>query len=140
MRSTEPGWNHFMPSVNAIDGFQFQKAAYEQRVMPYIPFSSFAEAYIFGFIYFAFFWSIIFFAASSVNAIARYGVALMLISLGLFLVGWFMAGQYPIRNGVRYFYVVIALRYVVAWRAERRQRSIRRSARRDIKHPKVTFP
>jgi hypothetical protein len=102
----------FLPSVNSIDGFQAEKDKNEQRIADYVPFSSLTEAYLFGPLYFLYFWLIVFLAACMVNRLAGRNTVLMLLGCGIFFLAYSFAGQYPIRNSIRLFYLIIALGFM----------------------------
>jgi hypothetical protein len=100
----------FMPTIDAIDGFQASKAIFEQRVLGHIPFNGFAEAWLFGPQYLVGFWAVLALSVLAVNSSMRYGVFPFLLLLCVFCLGWVLISQYPIRNGLRYFYLVLAMR------------------------------
>lgn len=106
----------YSPLPNAIDGFQNVKYNEEQRVFIWIPFSSFAEAVLFGPVYFLLFWAIVFYSAVSVNQVSRFGGVFFVVAMAVFALAMVSAAQYPIRNSIRFFYAVILFRYIIAWR------------------------
>ncbi|MGJ8526963.1 hypothetical protein [Maritalea sp.] len=109
----------FMPTIDAIDGFQSVKALNEQRVLHYVPFNAFGEAWVFGSLYFFLFWGIVFVAMRSVSKTAQIGAAPYLFVLAIFLLALFFASQYPIRNCLRYFYLAILFSQFFNWYARR---------------------
>ena len=128
----------FLPTIDLVDGFQAAKAQFEQRVLSYIPFNAFAEAALFGPLYWALFWLILAGAALSVNSSIRYGTLPFLALLCLFCLGWIFASQYPVRNCLRYFYALFLLRaalpYLDRWW---RRRAVRAAARAKSLPPSV---
>lgn len=103
----------FSPLVDALDGFQSVKRKSEQRVLVFIPFNAFSESYLFGPVYFFAFWFIVAAAAYAVNSSFRFGHISYLVLLSMFLMGWLFASQYPMRNCLRYFYLIIAIRLIL---------------------------
>ena len=99
----------FLPSISAIDGFSRILLTDEQRINPAIPFSAFAEAWQFGISYFLFLFLILYLAAYCVNKSIRYGRAFSFLLLGIFMLGWTQVSQYPVRNTIRFFYVIIII-------------------------------
>lgn len=99
----------FLPTVDAIDGFQAEKLTSEQRILDFIPFNSFGEAWLFGPVYFVLFWLILVFAAYLAAGSSKYGGVWTLLLSGLFIIGWVFASQYPIRNSLRYFYLIMLI-------------------------------
>ncbi|WP_421760448.1 hypothetical protein [Devosia sp.] len=97
----------FLPTVDAIDGFQAEKLTSEQRILAFVPFNSFGEAWLFGPVYFCAFWFVLVLAAYLAARSSKYGGVWTIFMSGLFIVGWVFASQYPIRNSLRYFYLII---------------------------------
>ena len=116
----------FLPTVDAIDGFQAAKAQSEQRILSYLPFNAFAEAALFGPAYWVVFWGVLIASALAVNSSLRFGTIPFLALLCLFCLGWVFASQYPVRNSLRYFYILLVLRAmlptVYRWIRHRRER------------------
>jgi hypothetical protein len=100
----------FMPTIDAIDGFQLTKAVSEQRVLSYIPFNAFAEAWLFGPLSMIALWTVIACSIFAVNSSMKLGVFPFLLLLSIFCLGWVVLSQYPIRNGLRYFYLLLLVR------------------------------
>ncbi|MBR0564505.1 hypothetical protein J5J83_00070 [Azoarcus sp. L1K30] len=110
----------FLPSIGALDGFQAVKDMYEQRILPYVPFNAFGEAWLFGPGYMVLFWAVLFISAGCVNSASRFGRMPYMILFAIFLLGMMYASQYPVRNSIRYFYVLILLRLLLGWVLGRR--------------------
>jgi hypothetical protein len=113
----------FSPTLTAMDGFQKVKATDEQRAASWIPFNAFAEAYMFGPVYYVILWCILGGAALAVNSAASRSRLLYLVLVGLFCLGWVYATQYNVRNSLRYFYLIIGIRiafpFMINWWKQR---------------------
>lgn len=103
----------FLPTVDAIDGFQIAKSANEQRIRSYIPFNAHAEAFLFGPIYFILYWSIIVFSLIFVYRSSKFGNIAFLVSTVIFAYAWTISTQYPVRNSMRLFYFIFVLYFVL---------------------------
>lgn len=105
----------FLPSTGSLDGFQSVLATNQQRVSFAIPFSSPGEAWAFGLVYYVLMWGIMVAAVIAVNGSIRQSRLLYAVLLSAFVLGWMYAAQYPVRNSIRYFYAVIAMRFIGGW-------------------------
>lgn len=105
----------FLPTVDIIDNFQVVKALNEQRIASYIPFNAFGEAWAFGFGYYAALWVFIFISGYCVNASTKYGKVVYILFISVFLISLMYASQYPLRNSMRYFYLIIGLWAVMTY-------------------------
>lgn len=128
----------FLPTVDAIDGFQAAKTQSEQRILSYLPFNAFAEAALFGPGYWVVFWGVLIASALAVNSSLRFGTIPFLAMLCLFCLGWVFASQYPVRNSLRYFYILLASRAMLppiyGWVRRLRERPEAQSAPARNKH------
>jgi hypothetical protein len=106
-----------MPTINLIDGFQAVRALNEQRMSWYMPFNAFGEAWAFGLPYYIYLWVVLFFSGYCVNSSLRHGRFWYAVLLGAFLIGLIYASQYPLRNSIRFFYILILVRYAIGWLA-----------------------
>jgi hypothetical protein len=102
-----------LPTVNAIDGFQAAKALNEQRIAWYIPFSAFGEAWAFGPVFYLYLCAVLFVGGYCVNSAMRFGRVWYALLLGAFLLGLVLASQYPLRNALRYFYLLMIARLAI---------------------------
>lgn len=103
----------FAPSFGFIDGFQDVLHLHEQRILSYIPFNAFGEAWSFGPLYFAFLWTVVFASAACVTSSMKFGRFPFIVLTGTFILALMFASQYPVRNSVRYFYVLILMRLAI---------------------------
>jgi hypothetical protein len=100
------------PTLDTLDGFQALKIVNEQRIAWYIPFSSFAEIWLFGFESAAYFWCLLLLALYRCGRAQEISRLYYVLLSGIFILGWMVATQYPVRNAIRYFYAVLVLDYL----------------------------
>lgn len=105
----------FLPSLGFIDNFPVVKFVNEQRVSTNVPFSTFGESWAFGLPYYFLLWIILFSSVKAVKSSARYGSIFFAITMAIFLFGFLIATQYPVRNSARYFYALLVVRFAIGW-------------------------
>ncbi len=127
-----------MPTINLIDGFQAVKDLNEQRISFAMPFNAFGEAWAFGIPFYLYLWVVLFFSGYCVNSSLRYGRLWHALLLGSFLIGLIYASQYPLRNSLRFFYVLMLARYMIGWIASRGSR-LQRTAHQPRPSPRATL-
>jgi hypothetical protein len=105
----------YLPSLGAIDDFQLVRSVNEQRISRFFPFNAFAESWAFGLAYYCFLWIILFFSAKVTADSARFGSTYYTATNALFIYGFLVATQYPVRNSFRYFYVLLIIYFIANW-------------------------
>ena len=107
---------------SAIDGFD-DLAPYAPRVNLYVPYSSFAESYQFGILYFflfcLFYFGLLFLSQSYYNYSSR--------RVGIVIVIWMfvlnqLVAQYPVRNTFRFIFISIVVFGILSHFSRRRVR------------------
>ena len=120
----------YLPSLGAIDDFQIVKSVNEQRIGASFPFNAFGESWAFGLPYYCALWIILFFSAKATIDSSRFGGTFHAVTNAIFIYGFLVATQYPVRNVFRYFYALLAIYLIAKWLMGRqlRQRDVARAA------------
>ncbi|MBR1292467.1 hypothetical protein [Bradyrhizobium ottawaense] len=133
--SHEYDWSYALLSISplpsSIDGFDAVLATSQFRLSVFVPMSSIAEAYLFGWAIFSVVVVVFFLSLRSTLSVAKAGYQIWALLSSIFLAAMFvMANAYPLRNTFRQFLLILVINMVIVAlagaRASRRQAPARR--------------
>lgn len=102
------------PLPASIDGFDTVLATDEFRLSIFVPMSSIAEAYLFGWPIFPIVVFVFFFSLRATLSVAQIGHQIWSLLSSIFLAAMFvMANAYPLRNTFRQFLLILIINYTL---------------------------